>query len=162
MARRIRLRIRLQEGKPLRPDGKGIARVVQQDRTGCGIACVAAIARAPYSRVRRMACRHFGWRMEGVFYTRSHHLIHLLENLGCATGRSRTVRRWESLPDLAIAAVNPDSENFNWHWVVFVREGGGAYVIDPRSKRERRTDFGRMRLRSCIPVSVSAWTELHG
>lgn len=97
-----------------------------------------------------------------MFYTRSHHLNRLLENLGCTAGRSRAVRKWESLPDLAIAAINPDSENYCWHWVVFVRDGEDAYVLDSRSKRERRTDFARVRLRSCLPVLANDGAPPHG
>lgn len=129
-----------------------LQRVIQEDRTGCGFACVATIADTTYSRVKRMACLEFGWESRKVFYTGYHHLNRLLESLGCTTERGRGIKKWESLPDLAIVAINPDETERNWHWVVFAREGGSSFVIDPRSKCERRTDFWRMRLRSCIPV----------
>lgn len=132
--------------------GNQLQQVIQQDRTGCGIACVATIACTSYSKVRHMACIQFGWREDGVFYTMSLHLARLLDSLGYTAGRGRAVRHWESLPNLAIVAINPHKEDSGWHWVVFVRDDGNAYVIDPRSKRKRRTDFGRMRLRSCIPI----------
>ena len=38
--------------------------------------------------------------------------------------------------------------------VVFRREIGEEYVLDPQSKRDIRKDFSRMRLKSCIPIDL--------
>jgi ABC-type bacteriocin/lantibiotic exporter with double-glycine peptidase domain len=130
-----------------------IKKVVQRDPTGCGLACVASIANTSYESVKRIACHTFNWHERGVFYTYASHLAKLLAQYGCGAGQARAVRRWESLPVLAIIAVNPDKTNFRWHWVVYVRNADEEYVVDPRSKRVRRRDFARMRLRSYIPIS---------
>ncbi len=42
-----------------------------------------------------------------------------------------------------------------WHWVVFVRDVSGDYVLDPKRalRTHRRTDFGRMKPKWFIRIS---------
>ena len=42
-----------------------------------------------------------------------------------------------------------------WHWVVFVREDSGCYVLDSKQalKQHRRTDFGRMQPKWYLKVN---------
>jgi ABC-type bacteriocin/lantibiotic exporter with double-glycine peptidase domain len=130
-----------------------VKRIIQENPTGCGIACVAMLAGLSYEKVIKVAHGLFGWpKSQRTFYTSSAQLGELLETFGVESQRGRAVRSWESLPNRAIAGINYNTKKNTWHWVVFIRNGDRQYVLDPKSKRERRRDFGRMRLRSCIPV----------
>ena len=99
----------------------------------------------------------FGWDgAQKSFYTTSRQLQELLTVLGAESKKYRSISKWRSMPDCAIARVNYNDKTGNWHWVVFCRIGDFEYVLDPRSKLERRTDFNRMRLMSCIPIGNAA------
>jgi hypothetical protein len=56
---------------------------------------------------------------------------------------------WTKLPDRAIVAINRGDGKQGWHWVVFDRVDGVAFVLDPESEEPRR-DFRRMRGRGFI------------
>ncbi|HEY7221913.1 MAG TPA: hypothetical protein VH985_26315 [Candidatus Binatia bacterium] len=45
-----------------------------------------------------------------------------------------------------------------WHWVVFVRDQDGVYVLDSKKalRRHKRTDFGRMKPNWYIEVKRRA------
>lgn len=133
-------------------------KVKQEHSTGCGIACVASILGEDYFSVFKKAKEIFDWgEKQRTFYTKSEHLIRILEEYGVAASKERSVGRWEAISDLAIVAINFNEKKNRWHWVVFLRNGEVEYVIDPRSKREVRTDFGRMKLRSYIPLSSNSF-----
>ena len=128
-------------------------RVRQEHPTGCGIACIAMVCGTTYSNVMNEAKELLGWdNSQKTFYTDSSHLQKLLHAMKVNSQKGRSVGKWGSLPNTAIAGINYDKKHNRWHWVVFCREVDREYVLDPRSKREERTDFGRMRLRSCIPI----------
>lgn len=130
-------------------------RVSQEHRTGCGIACVAMLCGATYLEVMKAANEIFGWgESQRTFYTDSSDLQKLLLTMKVKTQQGRSVRKWSSIPASAIVGINHNEKTGKWHWVVFRREIDREYVLDPQSKREVRTDFGRMRLRSCIPIDL--------
>jgi len=132
-------------------------RILQEHRTGCGVACVAMVAGTDYSNAMKVARQIFDWQdSQRTFYTSSAQLRELLRAFKVQTGRGRVARKWSSLPEFAIAGVNHNKETDTWHWVVFQRKVGRTYVLDPqpRTKTEVRTDFGRMSLRSCIPIGT--------
>ena len=66
-----------------------------------------------------------------------------------ASTRERPFVSWDALPDRALLAIkwHRDKGTAFWHWVVFVRDGRGPYVLDSKKslKRHVRTDFGRMK-----------------
>ena len=66
-----------------------------------------------------------------------------------ATAGETPCRAWRALPDLALLAIKWHREKGKpcWHWVVFVRDGGRACVLDPKKslRTNVRTDFGRIR-----------------
>lgn len=129
----------------------------QEHRTGCGIACVAMISGATYAEVMSVAPEVLDWsESKRTFYTSSSQLQSLLLKMNISALKGRSVRKWSSLPDTAIVGINHNEKNDTWHWVVFRREARKEYVLDPQSKREARKDFGRMRLRSCIPINLTA------
>jgi len=128
----------------------------QEDRTGCGIACVAMLSGATYAEVKRVAAIVLGWGVsQRTFYTSTSQLQYLLLEMNVSSLRGRSIHKWSSMPDAAIAGINYNDKRGAWHWVVFCREDGREYVMDPQAKRNVRTDFGRMRLRSCIPINLT-------
>jgi hypothetical protein len=60
------------------------------------------------------------------------------------------------LPNQALLAIKWHVEKTGpaWHWVVFVREGPRAYVLDPKKalRANQRTDFGRMKPKWYIEI----------
>lgn len=133
--------------------------VVQLERTGCGIASVGAIAGLSYSRVKSIA-NSLGIHAEDrTLWSATSHVRRMLRRFGLTAGfREVSFRSWNELPDLALLSIKWHLEQGRpyWHWVVFVREGGHAYVLDSnRSLRtHRRTDFGRMKPKWFIRVTV--------
>ena len=131
-------------------------RIRQEHRTSCGIACVAMLSDTTYTETMTVAAVIFKWsESQRSFYTSSSQLQSLLFEMKVPAQKGRSIRRWSSMPDIAIAGINHNEKSDTWHWVIFRRESGREYVLDPQSKREVRTDFGRMRLRSCIPIKLA-------
>jgi ABC-type bacteriocin/lantibiotic exporter with double-glycine peptidase domain len=131
-------------------------RVKQEHKTGCGIACVAMITDSQYSEVLDEARELFQWpENDRSLYTSAKQLAALLSRFDFLAKRGRMVRKWSSISDLAIVAINYNQKTQTWHWVVFERKLGCGFVYDPHSKSEVRTDFSRMRLRSYVPVILS-------
>ena len=134
--------------------------VVQLEPTGCGIASVAAIAGLSYSRARAIANSMGVFARDRALWSRTGYVRRLLRRMGYAAGRGETLfRSWRALPDLCLLSIKWHREKgvAVWHWVVFQREDGAAYVLDSkRSLRHHcRTDFGRMKPRWFIPVTES-------
>ncbi len=132
--------------------------VVQLERTGCGIASVAAIAGISYQKAKSIA-NSLGIHAEDkTLWSDTTHVRALLRHVGFATSsRTHQFRSWRTLPDLALLSIkwHLEQERPYWHWVVFVRENGDAYVLDSKKglRENRRTDFGRMKPRWFIPVT---------
>ena len=111
---------------------------------------------AVYSEVMNNAVKSFSWdRFQRTFYTTSAQLRTLLHKMNVPARKGRAVRRWSSVSDIAIAGINYSEKRNSWHWVVFLRKADKEYVLDPQSKREIRCDFGKMRLRSYIPIDLT-------
>lgn len=134
--------------------------VLQLDRTGCGIASAAALAGISYAKAKSIANRLGIRAEEEALWSSTSPVRRLLRRLGLRARRGETrFRSWRALPDLALLSTKWHLERGcpYWHWVVFVREEGGAYVLDPRKglRSNRRTDFGRIRPKWFIPVGGS-------
>lgn len=146
-----------------------IHRQLQQDRSGCGLACVAMLAGIGYAQARTLALalgvgsRAYRYRAgagshpvrEG-YLTDARQLRRMLKLLGLRTEAEREVSGWRECDGTGIVGINHDAVNDTWHWVVHLRDATGAYVLDPnaRVRSERRSDFGRMRPVRFIPVSL--------
>ena len=134
-----------------------IRRIVQRDATGCGLACVAMLSKVSYSEAKALAATLGFAPKKRSYYTESWQLRQLLKDLGVRSQRGRRVSHWSSIGSLSIVGINPTVRRGHtyWHWVVYVPGPHGGYVLDPMAsiKSSRRTDFGRMRLRSFIPVT---------
>jgi ABC-type bacteriocin/lantibiotic exporter with double-glycine peptidase domain len=117
------------------------------DHTGCGVACIAMLAGCSYLRVKKVAVKKFEYN-NPEFYTTTGQLRKLAKTFGVRiiSKRRKRFKDWDLLPDIAILSINSKENNKYWHWVVFARQKGGGFVLDPNKtiKTNRRTDFGRM------------------
>ncbi len=131
--------------------------VVQLERTGCGIASVAALAGVSYKSAQRSARRLGIVASDARLWSNTGHVRGLLERYGLNAHRGEApFVSWSALPARALLAIKwrRDRGGPCWHWVVFVREHGQAYVLDSAAalKRHVRTDFGRMKPKWFITV----------
>ncbi len=132
--------------------------VVQLERTGCGIASIAAIAGLSYRRAKSIASSLGIHAEDDALWSDTSHVRRLLRHFGFSDNpREFPFRSWSALPDLALLSIKWRLEHGRpcWHWVVFVREGDHAYVLDSKKglRKNRRTDFGRMKPKWFIPVT---------
>jgi ABC-type bacteriocin/lantibiotic exporter with double-glycine peptidase domain len=133
--------------------------VVQLERTGCGIASVAALAGVSYRAAQRSA-RGLGIvAADERLWSDTVHVRRLLEWYGLRARSTQTpFLSWSALPARALLAIKWHRERRrpSWHWVVFVREEGRAYVLDSARalKRHVRTDFGRMKPKWVLAVTA--------
>lgn len=124
--------------------------VVQLERTGCGIAAVAAVAGVSYRQAQGTANGLGIFASDRRLWSETGHVRRLLREYGLRPASiERPFRSWNSLPDLALVAIKWHRELGRpcWHWVVFVRDSEGERVLDSKRslKRPVRTDFGRMK-----------------
>jgi len=131
--------------------------VLQEEITGCGIASAAAIAGVSYAAAKK-AADGLGISAEDArLWSDTAHMRRLLDHYGFRAMRNEVpFRSWDALPDIALLAIKWHVERKRpfWHWVVFARDGNGAYVLDSKKslRRHRRTDFGRMKPKWFIEV----------
>jgi hypothetical protein len=133
--------------------------VVQLERTGCGIASVATLAGVSYKTAQRSAWRLGIVASDARLWSATGHVRRLLERHGLRAQSGETpFVSWSALPARALLAIkwHRDRGRAYWHWVVFVREHGKAVVLDSATslKRRARTDFGRMKPKWFIAVTV--------
>lgn len=131
--------------------------VIQLERTGCGIASVAVLAGVSYRAAQRTARRLGIVASDDRLWSETVHVRRLLERYGWrAHSAETTFTSWSALPARALLAIkwHRGCGRSYWHWVVFVREQGGAYVLDSAValKGHVRTDFGRMKPKWFIGV----------
>ncbi|MES9900150.1 MAG: hypothetical protein ABW148_14180 [Sedimenticola sp.] len=131
--------------------------IVQEEKTVCGIASLAAIAGISYSEAKKIANGMGIYADDQTLWSDSQHVRTLLAQLGIRSDRAETpFKNWDSLPDCALISLKWHIENGKpfWHWAVFIREDNHAYVLDPKKalKTNVRTDFGRMRPKWYIEV----------
>lgn len=131
--------------------------VIQLERTGCGIASVAAVAGLSYSKTKAIANALGISAQDERLWSETRHIRKLLAHFCIEAGpRELPFESWAALPDLALLSIKWHLEKGQpyWHWVVFVRESGQSYVLDSRKglRSHRRTDFGRVKPKWYIPV----------
>lgn len=131
--------------------------VVQQDRTGCGIASVAALTGQNYATVKREAARLGIAVLDTSLWHDTRHVRRLLAHFRLSAGKTEEkFTSWRALPDCALLAIkwHREKDGPAWHWAVFVRDATSVYVLDPKKslRTHRRTDFGRMKPKWFIRV----------
>ncbi len=132
--------------------------VVQLDRTGCGIAAVAALGGRSYPEMKSIAEAIGIFPHDQLLWSDTASVRKLLEHVGLDSAPGEApFRSWKSLPDLALLSIKWNAGNGRpfWHWVVFIREKGQPFVLDSKKglRTNLRTDFGRMRPRWYIRVT---------
>jgi len=132
--------------------------VIQKEKTGCGIASAAALAGVSYDRAKAKAARLGIYAADPKLWSDTKYVRALLRRLRISvSGREQKFQSWDKLPDRALLAIKWRLEKGTpfWHWVVFVRETGSAYVLDPKKglKKNKRRDFGRMKPKWFITVN---------
>jgi hypothetical protein len=81
--------------------------VVQLERTGCGIASVAALAGVSYRETQRLANRLGIFSDDPKLWSETGYVRRLLKEYGIRSARTEmSSTSWEALPDLALLAVN--------------------------------------------------------
>lgn len=133
--------------------------VVQLERTGCGIASVAALADVSYREMQRAASRLGIFTDDPRLWSKTDYVRRLLKEYGIRSARTEIpFTSWEALPDRALLAVKWHKEQNRtcWHWVVFWRGPRGPVVLDSKRalRRHVRTDFSRMKPKWFIPVNL--------
>ena len=132
--------------------------VVQLERTGCGIASVAALAGVSYRSAQREASRLGIFAGDSRLWSETHHVRRLLEQYGIRPASAeKQFTSWKNLPDRAFLAIKWRKEQGRafWHWVMFWRGPHGPVVFDSKRtlRQHVRTDFGRMKPKWFISVS---------
>ncbi len=135
--------------------------VIQEDKTGCGLASVATLAGLSYRQVKTKASQ-LGINVgDPKLWSDTMYIRQLLASYDIsASHRVSTFRSWQNLPPLALLAIkwHQVHDCAYWHWVVFYRGPLGPMVLD--SKRELRThcrtDFGRIKPKWFLTVKHSS------
>lgn len=132
--------------------------VIQQEVSGCAIAASAALAGVSYTAAKKLA-RSLGITADDpTLWSSTAHIRRLLQHYKInLTSTETPFKNWHSLPDCALLAIKWHKEKGNpyWHWVVFVRDARGEYVLDSKKSLTKnvRTDFGRMKPKWYISVA---------
>lgn len=135
--------------------------VVQRERTGCGIASVAALAGVSYAQAKRAANQLGIFAEDPRLWSETQPVRDLLRHFRLrAAGGETPFVSWAALPEVALLAIKWHREKGRgfWHWVVFWRSPGGPVVLDSKQalRRHVRTDFGRMKPKWWIAVDRTA------
>jgi len=134
------------------------APVIQEEVSGCGIAAVANILGKSYAQMKAIANAMGIWAEDETLWSETRHVRRMLAEAGVHTCADETpFESWEALPDLALLAIKHHQQNGRnfWHWVVFKRTNGKAYVLDSASylPANIRRDFDEMQPKWFIAVT---------
>lgn len=133
--------------------------VIQEETTGCGIASVANILGATYSEMKKIANEMGINATDKLLWSDTQYVRRMLSAFSADTSKEELpFTTWDSLPNLALLSIKhyqEDGGNF-WHWVVFKRENGKAFVLDSDSylSENVRTDFDEMLPKWFIEVNL--------
>jgi hypothetical protein len=131
--------------------------IIQQDKTGCGIASVANIVGKSYAAVKARAAAMGIDVNDDTLYSDCDYVCSLLADYGFRFAPKKDFTDWAQLPDLALLAIKHhqfEGKSY-WHWVVFKRDKTGIRVLDsaPYLPQNERTDFEAMQPQWYISVS---------
>ena len=131
--------------------------VVQEEKTGCGIASVANILGKSYQQMKVIASLMDIYAEDKSLWSDTEYVRRLLTNAGISISpKEMSFDSWDKLPDTALLAIKPhciDGINY-WHWVVFKHIDGQPVVLDSASYLpcNLRTDFDAMQPKWFIAV----------
>ncbi len=131
--------------------------VIQEEKTGCGIASAANILGKTYSEMKEIANSMGIFAEDKSLWSDTQHVRNMLAKFGVKTSAIETpFESWDKLPNLALLAIKHHQENGKnfWHWVVFKREPNTYYVLDSAGylSSNVRTDFSEMNPKWYIEV----------
>ncbi|WP_442499063.1 hypothetical protein [Methylobacter sp. sgz302048] len=131
--------------------------VIQEEKTGCGIASVANILGKTYAEMKEIANAMGIYASDKSLWSDAQYVRRMLSAAGIETSADELpFESWDTLPDLALLSIKHHQENGKnfWHWVVFKRAGGLAIVLDSASylPSNIRTDFDGMQPKWFIEV----------
>lgn len=135
--------------------------VIQEETTGCGIASAANILGKSYSDMKAIANKMGIYADDKSLWSDTLYVRRLLSQEGVKTSNIETpFTSWDDLPDLALLSIKhhqQDGKNF-WHWVMFKRVDGQAFVLDSASylPSNIRTDFEAMNPKWFIEIETSS------
>lgn len=123
---------------------------MQEEKTGCGIACVAMLADASYAKARRVAGSIGIFAGNPKLWSDTEFVRKLSAEFDIELSKMpKPFKAWDKLPPRALLATKWHMEGGTpfWHWSVFVRDGQRSHVLDPKKglKSNKRTDFGRIK-----------------
>ena len=132
--------------------------VIQEQTSGCGIASSAVLLGLSYAQMKATANAMGIFAEDPALWSDTQYVRRLLATGDLVVSATEEpFVSWEALPDMALLAIKHHWEGDRpfWHWVVFVREGDDAYVLDSKKtlKQHCRRDFGRIKPKWFIPVS---------
>ena len=132
--------------------------VVQLERTGCGIASVAALAGVSYTAAQLVANRIGISVTDSRLWSETLYVRRLLSHYRLRASSSPTsFVSWDALPNRALLAIKWHRVKGRafWHWVVFVRDSTGTYVLDSNRNLtcHVRKDFWRMKPKWFVEVT---------
>jgi len=136
-----------------------MAVVIQEEKTGCGIASVANIVGFSYSDVKEKANSIGIFADDETLYSDTGYVRTLLHQFGVkASSIEVPFEKWDKLPDLALISIKHHKENGRsfWHWAVFKRDADGSKVLDSATYLDgnKRTDFHAMEPKWFIEVTI--------
>ena len=120
-----------------------LKRVVQQDRHGSGVACVAMLAGKSYGAVAKEMFSNGAVPGTETADLRKALAVHGLELAHHSVPFRST--SYEDLKDTAILKANPRRGGAEWHWVVW--DAGRRRLLDPRDPPYKR-------IRACSYLTV--------
>lgn len=133
--------------------------VIQEETTGCGIASAANILGKTYPEMKAIANTMGIYASDKALWSDTQYVRRMLSGAGVETSAEEIpFESWESLPDLALLSIKPHQEEGKdfWHWVVFKRVNGQAFVLDSASylPSNIRQDFEAMQPKWFIAVNT--------
>lgn len=135
--------------------------VIQEEKTGCGIACCTALAGTNYQEVKLIANSIGIYADDKSLWSDVQYVRTLLNYYKIEADPTESpFLLWDELPDLALLSIkwHQQDKKFFWHWVVFWRSSNGAVVLDSKKtlKNHIRRDFGRIKPKWYIPVKLTS------
>lgn len=132
--------------------------VIQEEKTGCGIASVANIVNSTYADVKKKANSIGIFAEDKALYSDTGYVRELLTEYNVETSsKELPFISWDNLPDLALLSIKYHEEDgvAFWHWVVFKRINGSPVVFDSASylDENKRLDFDVMEPKWYIEVA---------
>ena len=134
--------------------------VIQEEKTGCGIASVANILGKTYAEMKGIANAMGIHASDKSLWSDTQYVRRMLSGAGVETSTNEIpFESWSALPDLALLPIKhhqEDGKDF-WHWVVFKRVDGQPLVLDSSSNLSSniRTDFNEMNPKWFIKVYLA-------